>query len=78
MIEGDPETAAFLPDHGDAEDDWEAVEEALFAEDFDFRLIWLPHFTRVMFGEPGSPYQVWPPFRWWEPDSSPVVDRVVT
>lgn len=72
MIEGDPDTAAALPRHDDGEDDWEHVEAALYGDDLDFKMIWLPNFTRSIFGAPDSPYSAWHPHRWWETGASDV------
>lgn len=65
-IEDDPDTAALFPHRGDVEDDWEGVAEALLDGDLDARMIWLPNFTRTVFGSPDGPYSAWHPFRWWE------------
>ncbi|MGI5501335.1 helix-turn-helix domain-containing protein [Lentzea sp. CA-135723] len=66
MIQDDDETSALLGHHGDIEDDWEQVEEALFDGDLDFKMIWMPDFTRMIYGSIDSPYLAWHPHRWWE------------
>lgn len=85
MIKGNPANAAVLKHHGDVEDDWEEVEEALFDEDFDFKSIWLPNFTRAIFGDPtllverlGMDVGALHPFRWWETDLDLDEDPVQT
>lgn len=74
-----PDIRARLPLLDDEREDWERTEDQLFGEDYDFQFIWLPNFTRSLFGHPvelskqfGVDLGTFHPFRWWEtiPDES--------
>ncbi|MFJ9778120.1 hypothetical protein ACIRSS_00970 [Amycolatopsis sp. NPDC101161] len=74
MIDDDEEVAEALPEVPDLDDDWEKAEDGLFDDDFDFKIIWLKNFTKVIFGESTAAFSSrfgvdatsYHPFRWWE------------
>ncbi len=78
MLDDDEETAEALPEKADLDDDWERVEDGLFDDDFDFKIIWLDNFTKVIFGDSTAAFSghfgidaaSYHPFRWWETDQS--------
>ncbi|WP_162907836.1 helix-turn-helix domain-containing protein [Allorhizocola rhizosphaerae] len=72
-IDGDPAVAAALPFMSEEQEDWDALAEALFGGDFDMEMIWLPNFTRALYGDPdgfsaqaGVNISEFHPHRWFE------------
>ncbi|MTD59093.1 helix-turn-helix domain-containing protein [Amycolatopsis sp. RM579] len=76
MLEADDDVRAALPSFGENDEDWEDAREQLFGGDFDFQMIWLPNFTRMLFGDSresvsiqlGVDLDSFHPIRWWETD----------
>ncbi|WP_431873200.1 helix-turn-helix domain-containing protein [Amycolatopsis sacchari] len=79
MLEYDDDVRSVLPSFGEQDEDWENAREQLFGGDFDFQMIWLPNFTRMLFGDSreavsgqlGVELSSYHPIRWWETDRKP-------